>query len=83
MQFARRPAPGTTPAELGLLSEREVDVVRLVARGLSNAEIGSRLYLSETTVKTYVSRVLAKLDLRDRVQIAVAAYESGLVQPGS
>lgn len=82
-QFARRPEPGRRPAGWDSLSERELDVVRLVARGLSNAEIGAGLYLSEATVKTYVSRILAKLDLRDRVQIAVAAYESGLVQPGS
>ena len=57
-------------------------MVRLVARGLSNVDIGRELFLSEATVKTYVSRVLTKLDLRDRVQIAVLAYESGLVQPG-
>ncbi|MPV35668.1 response regulator [Georgenia subflava] len=81
-QFARRPPAGQLPAELGDLSEREVGVVRLVAQGLSNAEIGARLFLSEATVKTYVSRVLTKLDLRDRVQIAVVAYESGLVQAG-
>lgn len=81
-QFTRRPPAGQLPAELGALSEREVGVVRLVARGLSNAEIGARLFLSEATVKTYVSRVLTKLDLRDRVQIAVVAYESGLVQAG-
>lgn len=73
------PAPVELPAAL---TERETDVVRLVARGLSNGEIGSRLFLSEATVKTYVSRLLAKLALRDRVQIAVLAYESGLVRPG-
>ncbi|WP_246006210.1 response regulator transcription factor [Georgenia muralis] len=64
------------------MSERETEVVRLVARGLSNAEVGAKLFLSEATVKTYVSRVLTKLDPRDRVQIAVVAYESGLVQAG-
>ncbi|WP_447925123.1 response regulator [Georgenia muralis] len=81
-QFARRPPAGQRPTELSALSERETEVVRLVARGLSNAEVGARLFLSEATVKTYVSRVLTKLDLRDRVQIAVVAYESGLVQAG-
>lgn len=65
------------------LTDREAEVVRLVARGLSNAEIGSTLFLSEATVKTYVSRLLAKLDLRDRVQVAVFAYETGLVRPGA
>jgi DNA-binding NarL/FixJ family response regulator len=63
-------------------TERETEVARLIARGLSNAEIGSELYLSEATVKTYVTRVLGKLGLRDRVQVVVWAYESGLIVPG-
>jgi DNA-binding NarL/FixJ family response regulator len=64
------------------LTERELEVARAVARGLSNAEIGAELFLSQATIKTHVTRVLTKLNLRDRVQIVVAAYESGLVQPG-
>ena len=78
--FCRGPAPGAAAA--GYLSERELDVVRAVAEGLSNAEVAAKLYLSEATVKSHVARVLAKLDLRDRVQIAVFAYENGIVRPG-
>lgn len=66
----------------GPLSERELEVVRLVTQGLSNAEVAARLYLSEATVKSHVARVLAKLGLRDRVQVVVYAYEHGIVRPG-
>jgi DNA-binding NarL/FixJ family response regulator len=81
-RFASGPEPGALPGQLAALTEREVAVVRGVAKGLSNAAIGQQLFLSEATVKTYVSRLLTKLDLRDRVQIAALAYESGLVRPG-
>jgi DNA-binding NarL/FixJ family response regulator len=82
-RFAAAPLPGELPEDLARLTERELDVLRLVARGLSNAAIGGELFLSEATVKTYVSRLLTKLNLRDRVQLAVLAYESGLVTAGS
>jgi len=78
-RFARQGSPAPNAVQL---SERESGVARLVARGLSNAEIAADLFLSEATVKTYVSRLLTKLDLRDRVQVAVWAYESGLVRVG-
>jgi DNA-binding NarL/FixJ family response regulator len=78
--FCRRPEPDSAAATP--LSDREQQVVVLIARGLSNAEIATSLFLSEATVKSHVARVLAKLDLRDRVQVAVFAYESGLVRPG-
>jgi DNA-binding NarL/FixJ family response regulator len=81
--FCRGPAPGAmADGRIGRLSERELEVVRLVAQGLSNAEIAAKLYLSEATIKSHVARVLAKLALRDRVQIAVFAYENGIVRPG-
>jgi DNA-binding NarL/FixJ family response regulator len=81
-EFARRPLPTEEPA-LAELTGRELEVLKLVARGRSNAEIARQLYISDATVKTHVKRVLAKLSLRDRVQAVVLAYESGLVQPGT
>jgi DNA-binding NarL/FixJ family response regulator len=76
-EFARIPRPAP-PKELGDLSERELEVFRLIARGLSNAEIAQELFISETTVKTHVTHILSKLGLRDRVQAVVLAYQTGL-----
>jgi DNA-binding NarL/FixJ family response regulator len=83
-EYIARPRPTDDTAHpFAELTERELEIARAVAQGLSNAEIGKELFLSEATVKTHVTRVLAKLGLRDRVQIVVAAYESGLIQPGA
>ncbi len=81
-QFARLPRPAP-PERFAELTEREVDVFRLIARGLSNAEIGRELFISDTTVKTHITHILQKLDLRDRVQAVVLAYETGLVDAGT
>ena len=84
-EFARRPEQppaGYVPDRFSDLTEREVDVLREVVRGASNAEIAERLYISETTVKTHVNHILSKLGVRDRIQAVVLAYDNGMVEPG-
>ena len=81
-EFAAESTAYTPSAGLDQLTERETEVLALMARGRSNQEIAAELYLGETTVKTHVSRVLTKLEVRDRVQAVIAAYEAGLVRPG-
>ncbi|MEU1010369.1 response regulator [Streptomyces sp. NPDC088810] len=82
--FARQQEPADTapPPDLGVLTSREVEVLKLTARGLSNLEIADRLYISEATVKTHLNRTMSKLDLGSRAQAVVLAYETGLVTPG-
>ena len=81
-EFAQRIPRVDLKAGLSSLTEREIEVMRLIAKGKTNAEIAADLFVGETTVKTHISNLFAKLDLRDRVQAVVYAYESGLIQPG-
>jgi DNA-binding NarL/FixJ family response regulator len=82
-EFCTRPSPATTtPLELADLTPRELEVLTLIGRGRSNADIAAELVVAQTTVKTHVARILAKLSLNDRAQAVIAAYETGLIRPG-
>ena len=81
--YTRRPPPSAKPDALGELTARELEVLRLLARGMSNNDIARELVVGDATVKTHVARIFSKLDLHDRAQAVVLAYESGLVQPGA
>jgi DNA-binding NarL/FixJ family response regulator len=80
--YTRKPPPSAHPTTLGELTPREVEVLRLVARGMSNRDVARELVVGDATVKTHVARIFAKLELHDRAQAVVLAYESGLVEPG-
>jgi DNA-binding NarL/FixJ family response regulator len=82
-RFARQPDGDTLHRDLSSLTPRELDILRLIARGLSNLELAQQLHISETTVKTHVTRVLTKLGIRDRTQAIIVAYETGLITPGT
>ena len=82
-QFAQKPKPRDYSDALNQLTAREIDIMKLVARGKTNAEIAQELFIGEATVRTHVSNLLSKLELRDRVQIVAFAYESGVIQPGN